>query len=402
MGNIITYVRTELRSLADKPFNVVDSLVLSELAYIRFGDTVPEPGLLNRSVRLRDIYKSELLMPVFPHLRTCAAFPQDKYATTSENLFALLSAAAASPRFRDIRMCHYVEESDSIREQQFAAVTFLLPDWSAFIAYRGTDSSLIGWKEDFNMALLSPIPSQATAAAYLHTVGQRLPFRNRLMTGGHSKGGNLAVYAAMTAAPELQSRIFSIYNHDGPGFKTGVLDHPGFHAIQSRITKILPQSSIVGMLLADQEEYAVVDSCRFGPMQHDAFSWAVEGDDFVYAEKLTDGAEYMNRTLKAWLESLPDEQRQILIEALFQIISSSGVDSFDDIADTWKQTARVMYGQYRSLDADTKKKVSQLTRSLLKMAVKNLRREKALKEKGSAALPSRKVTVIVKKSGAVL
>jgi hypothetical protein len=386
MGNIITYTKKELLSFTEKPFTAVDSLVLAELAYIRFGDAVPGLGLLRRSVRLRDLYRSETLLSMFPELSTSEdAFPKDKYPTGAENRYALLSAAAASPRFRDIRLCYYVEERDDVRAQQFAAVTFLLPDQSVFVAFRGTDTSITGWKEDFNMALLSPIPSQATAAAYLHSVGQRLPFRNRLMTGGHSKGGNLAVYAAMTAVPELQGRIIGVFNHDGPGFKTGVLDQPGYAAIEKRIKKVLPQSSIVGMLLADCEEYSVVESSRFGPMQHDAFSWTVSGDDFVYVEKLTDSAVYMNRTLKAWLEAMPDEQRQILIDALFQIVASSGADSIIDLSEAWGKSARAMLGQYRSLDADTKKKVSQLTRALLKLSLKNLRKEKALKEKNAGA-----------------
>ena len=386
MGNIITYVKTELRRFTDKPFGTPDSLVLAELAYVQFGGIVPGFARFRRGVRLRDLHRAELMGSLFPSLSAEEADSQKdgNYPSGAANRYALLNAAAMSPRFRDVRLRFFVQEHDDARTQQFAAVTFLLPGRSAFVAFRGTDSTLTGWKEDFNMALISPIPSQEAAAAYLAWVGRRLVFRRALMTGGHSKGGNLAVYAAMTAAPALQRRIAAVYNHDGPGFKTGVLDTPGYRAIESRITKILPRSSIVGMLLSDREDYAVVESRRFGPMQHDAFSWEMRGGDFVYADALTDGAAYMNRTLKAWLEAIPDAQRQTLIEALFQVVGSAGADNIDDIADKWGKSARAMFSEYRGLDADTRKMVSQLARALLKLSVKNLRREKALTGKNAA------------------
>jgi len=382
MGNILTYVQTELRRFSERPFGAVDSLVLAELAYVRFGGAVPGFQRFRCGVRLRDLYKAELMGALFPSLpaegRT--VIYSGKYPTSSQNRYALLAAAAMSPRFRDIRLRFYAEEQDDMRMQQFAAVTFLLPGREAFIAFRGTDSSLTGWKEDFNMALISPIPSQESAAKYLAAVGSRLVFRRTLMTGGHSKGGNLAVYAAMAAPPRLQQRIAAVYNHDGPGFKTGVLDHPGYRAIEPRVVKILPQSSIVGMLLSDTDDYAVVESRRFGPMQHDAFSWEVKDGSFVYAEKLTSSAEYMNRTLKAWLEAMPDAQRQTLIEALFQVLESAGADTIKDIVEGRIHFLRSILSQYRSLDADTRKMIARLVRALLKLSVKNLRREKAQKE----------------------
>jgi len=136
----------------------------------------------------------------------------------------------------------------------------------------------------------------------------------------------------------------------------------------------------VGMLLSDKDDYAVVESRRFGPMQHDAFSWEVKDGNFVYAEKLTDGAEYMNRTLKAWLESMPDAQRQALIEALFHVLESAGADTIEDIVEGRMKSLRALISQYRSLDADTRKMIARLVRALLKLSLKNIRRERAQKE----------------------
>ncbi len=371
MGNIITYVQTEMRPMTQKPFSAVDSLVLTELAYVNFGVAVPGFGFFKKPVRLGALYRAEL----FDAMLGPAPVSKEKDIYGVDNRRALLFAAAASPRFRDLRLRFFSDDFDAVREQQFSAVTFTLPDGSAFIAFRGTDMSLVGWKEDFNMAYISPVPSQLAAAIYTEAVGKALPGRLRL--GGHSKGGNLAVYAAMTCRPALQSRILEVYNHDGPGFKTSVLDTPGYRAIEKRVRKVLPESSIVGMLLNDSRKFTVVQSSRLGLMQHDAFSWEVENGDFVCTDHLTDGAVYMHKTMDQWLETLPDEKRRLLVEVLFQIIERTDIQSLTDLTDAWGKSALALLDSYRNLDTDTRQMVSQVIRSFLKMSLQNLRRVRA-------------------------
>ncbi len=381
MGNIITYVQTEMRTMTEKPFCAVDSLVLSELAYVNFGSAVSGVRLFAKSIPLSQLYRAELFSDMFrPTHQSVAVQPKDHVIYGTSNRHAMLYAAAASPRFRDIRVRFYADAFDVEQEQQFSAVTFQLEDDTAFVAFRGTDMSIVGWKEDLNMAYLSPVPSQQAAADYLDAVGKRLAFGMKLRVGGHSKGGNLAVYAAMKCSPPVQRRILEVYNHDGPGFRTSVLETPEYRAIEGRVHKILPESSFVGMLLADTQSYRVVESSGFGVMQHDAFTWEVTDCDFVYAEKLTDGALYMHRTLSEWLELLPDDQRRLLVDALFRLIETTKAKSVAELTDTWGKSAIKMIGTYRSLDSETRKILSQVVGTLIKMSVRNLRKEKALKQ----------------------
>lgn len=386
MGNIITYVQTEMRTMKQKPFCAVDSLVLSELAYVNFGSAVSGMRLFAKAAPLSQLYRAELFADMFrPTHPSIAAQPKDHeiYCTTSRH--AMMSAAAASPRFRDIRVRFHEDTFDVEQQQQFSAVTFQLEDDTAFIAFRGTDMSIVGWKEDLNMAYLSPVPSQQAAAEYLDAVGKRLPFTQKLRVGGHSKGGNLAVYAAMKCSPSVQRRIIDIYNHDGPGFRNSVLETPEYRAIESRVRKILPESSFVGMLLADTQSYRVVESTGFGVMQHDAFTWVVNNGDFAYAEKLTDGALYMHRTLSDWLDSMPDAQRRQLVETIFRLIETTKAQSVADLTEAWGKSAVTMLGTYRSLEPESRKILSHVVGALIKMSVRNLRKEKAAKEKPSSA-----------------
>lgn len=381
MGNIITYVQTEQRRMADRPFCAVDSLVLSELAYVNFGSAVSGMRLFAKSIPLSQLYRAELFSDMFrPTHPSVGALPKDHVIYGTSNRHALLFAAAASPRFRDIRVRFFEDAFDTEQEQQFSAVTFQLEDGIGFIAFRGTDMSIVGWKEDLNMAYLSPVPSQQAAAGYLDAVGKRLSFRMKLRVGGHSKGGNLAVYAAMKCSPSVQRRIIEIYNHDGPGFRSSVLETPEYRAVESRVHKILPESAFVGMLLADTQNYRVVESTGFGVMQHDAFTWVVKDGDFVYVGKLADSSLYMHRTLSEWLEVLPDDQRRLLVEVLFQLIETTNAKSVAELTESWGKSAIKMIGTYRSLDPETRKILSQVVGTLIRMSVRNLRRNPKINE----------------------
>jgi hypothetical protein len=384
MGNIVTYVQTEQRCMTDRAFCAVDSLVLSELAYVNFGSAVPGVRMFAKTVPLKDLYRAELFDDMFrPTHPSVAASPKDHVIYGTQNRHALLFAAAASPRFRDIRVRFFSDAFDIEQEQQFCAVTFQLEDDTAFIAFRGTDMSIVGWKEDLNMAYLSPVPSQQAAADYLNAVGKRLSVRQKLRVGGHSKGGNLAVYAAMKSSPSVQRRVVEVYNHDGPGFRPSMLKTCEYQTIESRVRKIMPESSFVGMLLADTPNYQVVESNGFGPMQHDAFSWEVNDGDFVYAEKVTDGALYMHKTVNEWLASLPDDERRLLVDALFKIIEKTNAKSVADLSESWGKSAIKMISCYRSLDVQTKRILSQVVGALIKMSVRNLKKGKVAQEKQS-------------------
>lgn len=364
MGNIIEYIESNLSRMPDKEFNNVDSLVLSALSYIRFEGIAR--GLKERApfISMGDLLKAEMFDSMFRNTRDI------------ENNKRFINALAASPRFRDIKINFYVNKVDTIMEKQFSAITFFTDDGTAYIAYRGTDATLVGWKEDFNMAFISPVPSQEEGVNYLNAAARRIPRYMKIRVGGHSKGGNIAVYSAINCNPSVQKRIVNVYNHDGPGFKDNLFENTGFLKIKDRIKTTLPESSLVGMLLQHHEDYSVVKSSRRGIMQHDPFSWIVENDDFSYIENISSGAMYRNRTLNQWLNSMNDEKRKLLVDALFQVIEKTENDDFKELFKDWHTGISAMLGAIRNIDSESKKFIYQTASELVRLSFSNLKRPK--------------------------
>ena len=247
------------------PPNAVDTLILSELSYIHFEGLVPGDFLHP--------------VPLKVAAEAFAALPDREDRDRVRQDGALLAACAQAPRFADLKLCFYRSELLPQLQSQFAAVTWLLPGGAAVITYRGTDLTITGWKEDFNMSFQPQVPAQEKALWYLEAFARVHAGPIRL--AGHSKGGNLAVYAAAKAQPELQERILSVHNHDGPGFHSAMLRDPGYQAILPRVRTFVPQSSVVGMLLEHEEPYTVVKSRQLSLLQHEPFSWEVLGGGFI-------------------------------------------------------------------------------------------------------------------------
>jgi len=358
MKDIVSYAENEMRRFDDSPFNHVDSLILSQLAYFRFDGLIPGPEDDAPFIRLGDLYKAEY----FPSL-----LQNMFYIDKNRRLFFAL---AASPRFRDIRLNYFVDKLDYNAEKQFSAITYLLPDGTVFVAFRGTDHTFVGWKEDFNMAYKSPVPSQEEGVAYLDAVADKVS--GSLIVGGHSKGGNIAVYSSMYCKSSVRNRITAVYSHDGPGFREDVFSSSTYMEIKDRIYKFVPQSSIVGMLLQSQENYMVVESRKFGIMQHDPFSWVVENGDFKYAKTITNSSMNVNYNLNRWLNDLPDEKRELFVDALYQAIKSTNVKSISDLSEIRVKNIASALKTFRSIDKETRKIVVQTIRELIVLYVRSL------------------------------
>jgi hypothetical protein len=352
MKDIIEYAEKELRRFDEKPFNSVDSLILSQFAYFNFDGLVPGPEDNSPPVRIGDLYKAEFFSSMINDLL---------YIDKNRRLFF---AMAASPRFRDTKLNYYVNKLDYESEKQFSAVTFFLPDGTSFVAYRGTDLSFVGWKEDFNMVYKSPIPSQEEGVEYLNTVAGKTT--GSLMVGGHSKGGNLAVYSSMYCNKPARDRIIAVYSHDGPGFREEVFQSSAFMEINNRIHKIIPQYSIIGMLLQVQENYHVVESKRFWIMQHDPFSWVIEKGDFKYTKSVANSSLNVNYTISA-------EKRELFIDALYHVINSTNAKSVSDLSQLRIRDFAAVLRAFRSIDSEIRKFVIQTLRELIVLYVKNLR-----------------------------
>lgn len=356
--NIVDYAESQMDDFKITKFNLVDSLVLSQFVYIHFNEVVPGISENGEPVRIGDLLKAESIPKMLHNVRD----PKSNHR--------LLLALGMSPRFRNIRMCCYSDSSNITLQKQFAAVTYLLDDETAYVAYRGTDATIIGWKEDLNMAFISPVPSQQEGVMYLNAVAEQFP--HALMLGGHSKGGNIAVYSAIECNEAIQDRIVGIYSHDGPGFKDEIFTSEKYARIKGRIRKTLPQSSLVGMLLQNQEDYVVVESNQFWIMQHDPFSWVISNNDFKYTEYITGGAEHINKVINQWLSSLEDEKRELFVTTLYRVIESIGVVNFSDFSEDWHKKAFTAMGTVRGIDAETKRFVFKTIKSLLALYVKNL------------------------------
>ncbi len=259
-------------------------------------------------------------------------------------------------------------------------------DTFTFISFRGTDNTLVGWKEDFNMSFLTAVPSQLEAAAYLQRVADR--YLGNLLLGGHSKGGNLAAYGAAfcdctglanpgelqdmaavqtqpasassspvtpATAPAVQPRIVQVFNFDGPGFTPGRVHAPGYQNMVRRIRTYLPQSSIVGMLMEHEEAYTVVNSTQTGFNQHDAFSWDVQARGFVSLDSVDDSSKFVDRTITEWLRQLDDTSRRQFIDAFYEILTATGAQTLDELTADWFRSAGLVVRSVQQLDRDTKK-----------------------------------------------
>ncbi len=328
MANIMDYLdwRCDL-TLAQSPFNEVDSLILSQLVYVNFDYVVPSKWV-KASITIKEAaehyfsrYSSEQL---------------EQFGYIVRITLPLLRRLAFSPRFANARLSKFEHIIDLDRTKQFAAVHIELEDGSVFIAFRGTDNTIVGWKENFNMSISMPVASQYEAVCYLESTTEDIEQLLRL--GGHSKGGNLAVYASVMCRTSIKGRIIEVYNHDGPGFDERMIASEAYLQMLTRIRTIIPQSSIVGMLLEHQEEYTVVRSNASILMQHEAYSWEVMGNSFVKGESIEKKSEFLDQTLKSWLANLDKKERTSFVAALFHVFEVGDIRTFEDLSSAkWKK-----------------------------------------------------------------
>lgn len=353
MANLFDYLdwRGDLPFSA-VPFNDIDSLILSRLSYLPFDGIVS--SCLDDKITILEAGKQIL------------ASEESLEQIIWQEDIPLIQELVASERFSPLNLSGYVNQVDLAKEKQFSAIVTELDPHRHYVAYRGTDLSLAGWKEDFNMSFTTPVPAQEDAVRYLEYVGSKL--KGNFIIGGHSKGGNLAVYAGAFCSPELQKRIITIYNNDGPGFDSTILQTEGYQNIRAKIKTFVPQSSVVGMLLQHEEDYYVIHSTQIGLMQHDLYSWQVDRDNFVYLDQVTDGSKFIDETLKTWITSLEPEQREEFVDALFSIFEHTEVSSLKELTENWYGNSKLMLKSIRNMDETMRSSISKTLRLLFKAA----------------------------------
>lgn len=330
------------------PWNDVDSLILATLSYLDYPQT---------PTALRDL---AITLPLLGE--DVIGFFRDTRA--------LLSAASLTERFAGVMMHSPHAELDQARRIQFAAVTADLMNGSHYLAFRGTDNTIVGWKEDFTMAFESPIPAQEAAANYLRRVAADT--EGPLILGGHSKGGNLAVYAAAHAEPDVRRRIRAIYSFDGPGVDDATIVSDGYAAIARRIRSFVPQASVVGLLMAYHPEYTVIRSTGSGLLQHDPFTWQVLGTGFVTVPEVDVSSQVVDQTVHAWLAKVTPEQRRRFVETLFGLLEATGATTMRELLRDVPGRVSAIIRALARVDFDTARMILSLLGQFVSIGTQNV------------------------------
>ncbi|HEM4041792.1 DUF2974 domain-containing protein [Streptococcus suis] len=320
MPNLLTYIEeTQYDNFYDKPINKLDILALTELSYLPFDNLVPY-SFTENGVRLdrleaafEETYKNN--------------FPP--FSMVTKNRLALLGLLAKSIRFKSIKAFGFVDDYQLEQEKQFSAISYRIDRKTIVTCFRGTDDTIIGWKEDFHMTYMDEIPAQRAASGYLEKL--MMQQGGHFYLAGHSKGGNLALYAACQQATDQQDRILAIYPFDSPGLHKKHLEALSYQAIHQRIFPVIPQNSIVGMMLETPENAQIVQSNTLGILQHISFSWEVDGSDFKLAPALTSDSLQTDQALKTWTASLTDDELRDFFDLFFGIFIKAGIERFSDI-----------------------------------------------------------------------
>lgn len=338
-------------SIYDRPFKELDVLALTELTYLPFDRIVPQGDTTNIEVRLSDAV--ELVD------RTT------DFIVTDQHL-QLVDVLATSKRFKNVKLLNYVDEYDPDVQKQFAAMTYRLTMDVYLVVFRGTDDTLIGWKEDFHMTYMDHVPSQKRAASYLQHVMKEFP-KGRFMVAGHSKGGNLAAYACSYLPDHLIERVDAIYCYDAPGLNKAIIETEGYQRIAQLVHRFVPQGSIVGMMLEVPEPATIVKSRAFGGFaQHDAFTWMVEKDGFGTLDQTSPDSQQTDETLKQWVRETSADERKKFFDTFFGIFLNAGITSINDLMNL-KNFSKIkeIFQNAQDLDPTEREMLERLAKQLI-------------------------------------
>ena len=352
MSTIFDYLKeVTYDSIYDRPFNELDVLALTELTYLPFGHIVPQGDTTGIPVRLSDAM--ELID------RTT------DFIVSNQHL-QLVDELATSKRFKNIKLLNYVDEYDPDVQKQFAAMTYRLSLDAYLVVFRGTDDTLIGWKEDFHMTYMDHVPAQKRAASYLQHVMKEFP-KGRFLVAGHSKGGNLATYACSYLPDSLFERVDAIYSYDAPGLNKAIIETEGYQRTSPYIRRFVPQGSIVGMMLEVPEPTTIVKSHTFGGFaQHDAFTWEIKDYSFVTVSETSPDSQQTDLTLKQWVRETSAEERKKFFDTFFGIFLDAGITSINDLTDL-KQLAKAkeILQNAQDLDPTEREMLERLAKQLI-------------------------------------
>lgn len=346
MANIEDYIkwRGDL-SFDQSPFCRVDALILCQISYLNFDRLLPDYDF-SAEMKLSE------LAEIFENSRDFKKRSETGLLINRKTAPFFLQAARTR-RFENIRVTGYVSKTDLTIEEQFAAASYKLTDGTNFICFRGTDDSIVGWKEDFNLATETEVPAQKDAVEYLEKAAKNL--KGKIRIGGHSKGGNLAMYASAIIDKKIGERILCIYNNDGPGFYEARVKSPEFVRIADKVESCYPQFSIVGMLFQHIGKQIFVESDEIGVMQHDPFSWHIMGNDFIILENNDYGSKFFHDTFNEWISKLEPARREIFVDTVFKIIESTDAKTNTELELNFARNSVKVLKAINKLDPEMRK-----------------------------------------------
>ena len=307
-------------SFADSPANEADCYLISKIGCPNLTDIVPFD---EREAAIHEVAEA--------YRANAGSDSVNLGVATSPQVMNSFNRLPSVPRFRPLMLSGYRRIDDLDNTEQFSALTVRIPDGTRFITFRGTDDNIFAWKENFRMAVADTIPAQEDALRYLRWAMDA--YDGSFVVCGHSKGGNLAVYASSMLPQNLQDRIISVYSFDGPGFRDAFLEQEGYLRILPKLHTLIPQNSIVGLLLSTGKEPELVTSTCFGAKAHDGFTWEVLGTRFVRSEALSPSSAMFQNAMKETLSGMSLEERETFIEDFFQIMTSTGAFTLTDLTE---------------------------------------------------------------------
>ncbi len=343
------------------PFGEVDALILAQFSYLKFDGLIPGPEESDSFISIKALKKNKNFAKLFSDTR---------YEKVNRELYTRM---IAGKRFGALSMTHYVNIVDKERDIQFSAITFKFPDGTGFVAFRGTDENMVGWKEDFDLSIKDRIPGEKESVVYLKKASGLLS--GVFYVGGHSKGGLLSVYASSLVPESIKKRIISIYSFDGPAVREEFRDKIGYESIRAKIVKRVPQSSLVGMLFETDNIYEVVKSTGIGVGQHDPYTWVVKDIDLEHLKSLKKTAVIVNSALMQWLSGMDMKDRERFIEIVFGVADACDSSDLVTMGLTPVKSIRQMMDGYEGMDAGEKEFFRTVITALLKDAGKLTKNE---------------------------
>lgn len=378
MPNVYDYLkwRGDLSFQVD-PFNEIDALILSEIAYVEFNQVLSS----NNLITLKDVAESFL-----------SNSDEQRFSFIKDSLI-LLKECAKYSRFSKIKLANYVNELDYQNDKQFAAITFYLNDHDQFVAFRGTDDTILGWKEDFQMTYLYPVESQIRATNYLKDIlesnklsklGSSLKVadikkypkiilrwikniitKSHVYVGGHSKGGNLAVYAVSNLSNQLTKKITTVYNFDGPGFNQTMIKQTNYQSVTHKIRKYIPENSVFGIMLESLEPITIVKSDARGIMQHSGLTWQIIGTKFEVLDSMSFDSKVLSAAFDSWLDKVDLKTRENAIKTIFTTLDSLEIKTIDDLTKISFSDLFSLIKQLTNLDDESRNAVIVFFKTLI-------------------------------------